>query len=217
MCEGWSGLEGWRGAGPLAAGVWGTHSLDRKVRRGAEQGGGGGRPVGLPGAVPERPGSHFPRGTPTHPCPPRAGGAQLVQLNNLPGVSRAGRGRFLPDGGGGRGGGEGAEGELGCGLRAGSAGPRSWAGCGLRRRACGPRRLYSCLISISLPRDPRLGTAWDPPRPAGWCGKAWHCRCWVPLWRRRPGPGLPRAEELGIGSTGFPRPRSPSWCLCLQS
>lgn len=139
-----------------------------------------------------------------HPTPlyPAGQGAHSWFIaGNLPGVSRAARAHFLPGGGGGRGGGGVAEGEPGCRLLAGSARPRSSAGCGLPRGACGWRRLYLCLISISLPSIPRLETAWDPPRPAGWRRQAWHCRCRSCVGAGVQGPGAGDRKRWVLGSS----------------
>lgn len=63
----------------------------------------------------------------------------------------------------------------------------------------GPARLYSRLISISLPRDPGLGAAPGPPTSAGWCQRAWRCGRQVPHGGRIPGRGWRGLRSQGPG------------------
>lgn len=58
-----------------------------------------------------------------------------------------------------------------------------------------------CLISISLPSIPRLETAWDPPRPAGWRRQAWHCRCRSCVGAGVQGPGAGDRKRWVLGSS----------------
>lgn len=86
-------LDHWHWGGGV-----GIHALDDKVWRGTEQGRGRGETAGTRQAeFPSAQDRISPEASP-HPHPPRAGGKQLAQLDNLPGLSRAGRGRFLPGG-----------------------------------------------------------------------------------------------------------------------
>lgn len=83
-------------------------------------------------------------------------------------------------------------------------------------------RLYLHLISISLPRDPRLEADQDPPRPAGWRPKACHCRFRIPLGGRRPGPDVEGSQEPGFGVARCPAAHLPplapsSACACKVS
>lgn len=92
---------------------------------------------------------------------------------------------------------------------------------GSRTRARGPQRLYSRLISISLPGVSRLGAAKGPPMAAGWCPRAWRSRRRFPPEGRRPGPRLVGANEKRVGGirspTAHPRPLAPSQSLRLKA
>lgn len=212
MCEGWSGLKDGEELDHWRRGGMG-YSLRTVVWGGAERGGGKGRRLG-----PIRRGFRAPRvacpqkcAPTSHPRPTAARGSTAGSAGQLTGGSGAGRGRFLQlwweGGGGGTGGGGGAARELGGGRRGVRPARESFrVRASARSGVRGPRRLYQRFIGISLPRDSPLGAARSPPRPAGWCRKAWHPRCRVPLVGRRPGPILAGAEE----------PENRALCRCLR-
>lgn len=145
----------------VGAGEGGTLTRDGKVCSGLS--GAGAREAGWdrPGGVSARPGPLFPRSHPTsHPTPPRAGVHSWLRWTTYPRLrSRVGP---LPAGrvggrGGGRGGGGGAE-------ESGAAGGARGLRPGSSARGL-PRELCSRFISISLPRDRRLGAARARPVP----------------------------------------------------
>ena len=100
MCEGWSGLEGRRGAGPLTAGVgWEVLTLGTKKSAeglsGAWAGERGG--IGQEG-LPSAWGRVSPKTSP-YPGSTASRGPQLAQPNHLPGGSGAEGAASCPAGG----------------------------------------------------------------------------------------------------------------------
>lgn len=171
-------LKGWR-AGPWAAGVRAPNTLDSKICTKALIWVG---PAGGP-AKPARRGSlpHFP-GSASHPLPylhPQPSepeGAQLALLDNLPGVSGAGRAA------------SGRKGVPGLGAEEGVAqGKQEMPGGrnrGVQRsldRSSADHR--GRLIRTSVRRSPPLRTAWVPPSLQGGAvgrGSAYTRGCWGP-------------------------------------